>query len=106
MIFKHVSLYTERKGIDMEDNTNNSSKLLHCSFCGKNQKEVKKLKPKEEKMETQADLTKQLDSILGNLRDVINKRNQKIADLRAEIEKLEQENTELDGKINSILSDI
>ena len=57
-------------------------------------------------METQADLTKQLDSILGNLRDVINKRNQKIADLRAEIEQLEQENTELDGKINSILSDI
>ena len=57
-------------------------------------------------LETQADLTKQLDSILGNLRDVINKRNQKIADLRAEIEKLEQENTELDGKINSILSDI
>ena len=66
----------------------------------------KTLKPKEEKMETQAHLTKQLDSILGNLRDVINKRNQKIADLRAEIEKLEQENTELDGKINSILSDI
>tara|TARA_Y100001938_G_scaffold145527_1_gene222376 strand:+ start:1827 stop:2069 length:243 start_codon:yes stop_codon:yes gene_type:complete len=66
----------------------------------------KNLKPKEEKMETQADLTKQLDSILGNLRDVINKRNQKIADLRSEIEKLEQENTELDGKINSILSDI
>ena len=66
----------------------------------------KKLQPKEEKMETQSDLTKQLDSILGNLRDVINKRNQKIADLRAEIEKLEQENTELDGKINSILSDI
>ena len=66
----------------------------------------KTLKPKEEKMETQAYLTKQLDSILGNLRDVINKRNQKIADLRAEIEKLEQENTELDGKINSILSDI
>ena len=66
----------------------------------------KNLKPKEEKMETQQDLTKQLDGILGNLRDVINKRNQKIADLRAEIEKLEQENTELDGKINSILSDI
>ena len=66
----------------------------------------KTLKPKEENMESQADLTKQLDSILGNLRDVINKRNQKIADLRAEIEKLEQENTELDGKINSILSDI
>ena len=66
----------------------------------------KTLQPKEEKMETQADLSKQLDSILANLRDVINKRNQKIADLRAEIEKLEQENTELDGKINSILSDI
>ena len=66
----------------------------------------KTLKPKEGTMETQADLTKQLDSILGNLRDVINKRNQKIADLRAEIEQLEQENTELDGKINSILSDI
>ena len=66
----------------------------------------KTLQPKEEKMETQADLTKQLDSILANLRDVINKRNQKIADLRAEIKKLEQENTELDGKINSILSDI
>ena len=66
----------------------------------------KTLQPKEEKMETQSDLTKQLDSILGNLRDVINKRNQKIADLRAEIEQLEQENTELDGKINSILSDI
>tara|TARA_Y100001938_G_C7814407_1_gene293456 strand:+ start:286 stop:528 length:243 start_codon:yes stop_codon:yes gene_type:complete len=66
----------------------------------------KTLQPKEEKMETQSDLTKQLDTILGNLRDVINKRNQKIADLRAEIEKLEQENTELDGKINSILSDI
>ena len=66
----------------------------------------KTLQPKEEKMETQQDLTKQLDSILGNLRDVINKRNQKIADLRAEIEQLEQENTELDGKINSILSDI
>ena len=66
----------------------------------------KTLKPKEGKMETQQDLTKQLDSILGNLRDVINKRNQKIADLRAEIEQLEQENTELDGKINSILSDI
>ena len=43
MIFKHVSLYTERKGIDMEDNTKNSSKLLHCSFCGKNQNEVAKL---------------------------------------------------------------
>jgi predicted nucleic acid-binding Zn-ribbon protein len=68
----------------------------------------KNLKPKEEKMaeNSQADLTKQLDTILANLRDVINKRNQKIADLRSEIEKLEQENTELDGKINSILSDI
>ena len=27
----------------MEDNTKNSSKLLHCSFCGKNQNEVAKL---------------------------------------------------------------
>ena len=26
----------------MEDNTKNSSKLLHCSFCGKNQNEVAK----------------------------------------------------------------
>ena len=43
MIFKHVSLYTELRGIDMEDNTKNSSKLLHCSFCGKNQNEVPKL---------------------------------------------------------------
>ncbi len=27
----------------MDDNTKNSSKLLHCSFCGKNQNEVAKL---------------------------------------------------------------
>ena len=27
----------------MEDNTKNSTKLLHCSFCGKNQNEVAKL---------------------------------------------------------------
>lgn len=52
------------------------------------------------------DLTKQLDTILQNLRDVIAKRNLRIADLRSEIEKLEGENTELDAKINSILSDI
>ena len=58
------------------------------------------------KADTAQDLTKQLDSILQNLRDVIAKRNVKIADLRAEIEKLEQENTELDAKINSILSEI
>ena len=58
------------------------------------------------KVDTAQDLTNQLDDILTNLRTVIAKRNVKIADLRAEIEKLEQENTELDAKINSILSDI
>ena len=70
----------------------------------------KNLKPKEEKMaektDSQADLTKQLDTIHANLRDVISKRNQRIADLRAEIEQLESENTALDAKINTILSDI
>ena len=59
-----------------------------------------------EKTDSQADLTKQLDTILANLRDVISKRNQRIADLRAEIEQLESENTALDAKINTILSDI
>ena len=72
--------------------------------------ELENLKPKEEKMaektDSQADLTKQLDTILANLRDVISKRNQRIADLRAEIEQLESENTALDAKINTILSDI
>ena len=33
--FLNMFLYTERKGIDMEDNTKNSSKLLHCSFVVK-----------------------------------------------------------------------
>lgn len=73
--------------------------------------EVKEKKPMAtvaatKKVDSPQDLTKQLDTILQNLRDVIAKRNVKIADLRAEIEKLEQENTELDAKINSILSDI
>tara|TARA_R100000008_G_scaffold36405_1_gene20750 strand:- start:214 stop:468 length:255 start_codon:yes stop_codon:yes gene_type:complete len=58
------------------------------------------------KADTAQELTKQLDDILGNLKSVIAKRNIKIADLRAEIEKLEAENTELDAKINSILSEI
>jgi hypothetical protein len=56
--------------------------------------------------ETPEQLTSELDKILGNLRQVIKKRNNKIADLRAEIDKLEQENTELDAKMNAILSDI
>jgi len=56
--------------------------------------------------ETPEELTNELDKILGNLRQVIKKRNNKIADLRAEIDKLEQENTELDAKMNNILSDI
>ena len=55
---------------------------------------------------SQAALTKQLDKILNDLRDVIKKRNEKIAALREEIEQLESENTALDGKINAILSDI
>jgi chromosome segregation ATPase len=60
----------------------------------------------EEVQETGHELTNELDKILGNLRQVIKKRNNKIADLRAEIDKLEQENTELDAKMNNILSDI
>lgn len=60
----------------------------------------------EEVQETGNELTNELDKILGNLRQVIKKRNNKIADLRAEIDKLEQENTELDAKMNNILSDI
>jgi len=60
----------------------------------------------EEVQETGNELTAELDKILGNLRQVIKKRNNKIADLRAEIDKLEQENTELDAKMNNILSDI
>ena len=55
---------------------------------------------------TQADLTKQLDKILNDLRELIAKRNARIAELREEIENLETENTALDAKINAILSDI
>ena len=54
----------------------------------------------------QVDLTKQLDKILDDLRTLIQKRTERIAKLRKEIEDLENQNTELDGKINAILSDI
>jgi DNA anti-recombination protein RmuC len=70
------------------------------------EREKKTMATSPKKADTTQDLTKQLDDILQNLRDVIAKRNIKINDLRAEIEKLESENTELDAKINSILSDI
>ena len=55
---------------------------------------------------TQVTLTKQLDKILDDLRKLIKQRNERIAELRTEIEELENQNTELDGKINAILSDI
>ena len=55
---------------------------------------------------TQVDITKQLDKILEDLRDLIKTRNERITKLRQEIEDLESQNTELDGKINAILSDI
>ena len=55
---------------------------------------------------TQIALTKQLDKILDDLRALIKKRSERIAELRKEIEDLENQNTELDGKINAILSDI
>ena len=55
---------------------------------------------------TQVDLTKQLDKILDDLRSLIKKRSERITKLRKEIEDLENQNTELDGKINAILSDI
>ena len=58
------------------------------------------------KSTAQADLTKQLDKILNDLRELIAKRNARIAELREEIENLETENTALDAKINAILSDI
>ena len=58
------------------------------------------------KESTQVDLTKQLDKILEDLRDLIKTRNERITKLRKEIEDLENQNTELDGKINAILSDI
>jgi uncharacterized small protein (DUF1192 family) len=55
---------------------------------------------------TEITLTKQLDKILEDLRLLIKQRNERIAALRTEIETLEGQNTELDGKINAILSDI
>ena len=55
---------------------------------------------------TEITLTKQLDKILEDLRSLIKKRSERIATLRTEIETLENQNTELDGKINAILSDI
>ena len=55
---------------------------------------------------SQTALTKQLDKVLNDLRSLIKKRNERIAELRQEIEELENENTQLDGKINAILSDI
>ena len=58
------------------------------------------------KTKTEGDLTKQLDKILEDLRSLIKKRSERIATLRTEIETLENQNTELDGKINAILSDI
>ena len=72
----------------------------------RNQKTTATVAESSKKADTAQDLTNQLDDILQNLRSVIAKRNIKINDLRAEIEKLESENTELDAKINSILSDI
>ena len=58
------------------------------------------------KESTQVDLTKQLDKILEDLRDLIKTSNERITKLRQEIEDLESQNTELDGKINAILTDI
>ena len=58
------------------------------------------------KPKTEVDLTTQLDKILDDLRSLIKKRSERIATLRTEIETLENQNTELDGKINAILSDI
>jgi len=55
---------------------------------------------------TEITLTKQLDKILEDLRTLIKTRNERITKLRTEIETLEGQNTELDGKINAILSDI
>ena len=55
---------------------------------------------------TQVTLTKQLDKILDDLRKLIKQRNERIEELRTEIGELENQNTELDGKINAILSDI
>ena len=69
-------------------------------------KEKKSMTTVAKKEPTQITLTKQLDKILDDLRALIKKRSERIAELRKEIEDLENQNTELDGKINAILSDI
>ena len=58
------------------------------------------------KPDTQENLTKELDGILNKLRELIKKRNERIIQLRGEIEQLEQENSKLDERINGILSEI
>jgi len=63
-------------------------------------------KPTPKATNTQEDLTKELDGVLNKLRELIKKRNERIIELRAEIEQLEQENSKLDERINGILSDI
>jgi len=63
-------------------------------------------KPAPRTNNTQEDLTKELDGVLNKLRELIKKRNERIIELRAEIEQLEQENSKLDERINGILSDI
>ena len=70
------------------------------------EKENDKMTTVAKKEPTQVDLTKQLDKILDDLRSLIKKRSERIDKLRKEIEDLENQNTELDGKINAILSDI
>ena len=70
------------------------------------EKENDKMNTVAKKEPTQVDLTKQLDKILDDLRSLIKKRSERIDKLRKEIEDLENQNTELDGKINAILSDI
>ena len=70
------------------------------------EKENDKMNTVAKKEPTQVDLTKQLDKILDDLRSLIKKRSERITKLRKEIEDLESQNTELDGKINAILSDI
>jgi cytoplasmic iron level regulating protein YaaA (DUF328/UPF0246 family) len=67
---------------------------------------VETTKPAPKTNNTQEDLTKELDGVLNKLRELIKKRNERIIELRAEIEQLEQENSKLDERINGILSDI
>ena len=67
------------------------------------EKENDKMNTVAKKEPTQVDLTKQLDKILDDLRSLIKKRSERITKLRKEIEDLENQNTELDGKINAIL---